>query len=92
MDIFPSTISTGMTNEEPGEGVNKDLKGFQLDHAYQGDPVRRNLDVFHRLIDRSSPAILSHMVDKKLERRAREELPDDVKRLLKAPEIPSQKE
>ena len=48
LDIFPETIATGMTNEEPGEGVNKDLKSFQIDHAYQGDGQRRNLDTFHR--------------------------------------------
>ena len=87
MDIFPDTISTGMTSEEPGEAANKDIKRFQLDNSYQGSPQRRNLDTFHRLMDRSSPSVLIHLVDKKLERRSREELPDDVKALLKNPKV-----
>ena len=87
LPVFPDTIGTGMTNEEPGENVNKDLKHFQIDHAFQGDAQRRNLDTFHRLMDRSRPAVLVHLVDKKLERRAREELPAEVKALLKEPEV-----
>ena len=82
MQIFPSTISTGMVSEEPGESANKDLKRFQVENSYQGDPVRRNLDTFNRLIDRSNPEILQFLVDKKLERRSHEELPDDVKHLF----------
>ena len=87
MDIFPSTITTGMTSEEPQEAANKDMKRFQLDNAYQGSAQRRNLDTFHRLMDRSSPLILVHLVDKKLERRSREELPNDVQALLKKPDV-----
>ena len=76
-----------MTAEEPQEAVNKDLKHFQIDNVYQGCPQRRNLDTFHRLMDRSHPSVLNHLVDKKLERRAREELPAEALRLMKAPEM-----
>ena len=48
LDLFPDTIGTGMTTEEPAESANKDLKGFQIDHAWQGNAQRRNLDTFNR--------------------------------------------
>ena len=74
LSIFPSTLSTGMTSEEPAESANKDIKSFQLDHAFQGDPQRRNLDTFHRLMDRSCPAITAFLVVAKLENRAKKPL------------------
>ena len=82
LNVFPPTISTGMISEEPGEAANKDLKKFQIEHAFQGDPERRNLDTMHRLIDRSNPQILKHLVDKKLEKRDNEPTPDEVLDLL----------
>ena len=85
--VLPETIGTGMNSEEAEECANKDTKSFQIDHSFQGDAQRRNLDTFHRLTDRSHPAISAHLVDKKLERRKREELPAEVKKMLKAPEI-----
>ena len=66
-----------MMSEEPEESANKDIKNFQLEHAFQGDPQRRNLDTFHRLIDRSGPAFTAFLVDAKLEKRARQSLPPD---------------
>ena len=51
-------------------------------------PQRRNLDTFHRLMDKFSSSVLTHLIDKKLERRSREALPADVLALLKAPEAP----
>ena len=48
LPLFPDTIGTGMTSEEPAEAANKDIKCFQIEHAWQGDPIRRNLDTFHR--------------------------------------------
>ena len=89
--MFPETIGTGMTSEEASESANKDVKNFQIDHAYQGNPQRRTLDTFHRLVDRSSPPVLVHLVDKKLERRAKEKIPSEVLALLKAPEAPQPK-
>ena len=91
LPLFPDTIGTGMTSEEASESANKDIKNFQIDHAFQGNPVRRNLDTFHRLVDRSSPLVLVHLVDKKLERRAREKKSLEVLVLLKAPEAPHMK-
>ena len=85
--LLPATLSSGMTTEEPGECANKDLKSFQIDHAFQGDPQRRNLDTFHRLMDRSCPAVLEFLVDAKLEKRAKEPLPAEVIALLKNPEV-----
>ena len=88
LNIFPDTIGTGMTSEEPAESANKDIKRFQIEHAFQGNAQRRNKDTFHRLMDRSHPSVLAHLVDKKLERRKREPLPKEVQALLKAPEAP----
>ena len=75
-----------MTSEEASESGNKDTKNFQIDHVFQGNPERGNIDTFHRLIDRCSPPVLVYLVNKKLERRAREELPLKVLVLLKDPE------
>ena len=85
MRIFPPTITTGMLSEESGESANKDIKKFQLENSFQGDVQRRNLDTFHRLCDRSHPKILACLVDKKLERRAKEQLPKEVLQLLEDP-------
>ena len=82
LKVFPSTLTTGMMSEEPGESANKDIKRFQIENAFQGDPERRNLDTFNRLIDRSNPKVLYFLVDKKLERRSSEELPQEVLDLL----------
>ena len=37
LTVFPSTIATGMTSEEPAEGANKFVKRFQVENAFQGD-------------------------------------------------------
>ena len=87
LSIFPSTLSTGMTSEEPAESANKDLKSFQLDHAFQGDPQRRNLDTFHRLMDRSCPAVTAFLVDDKLEKRAKQPLPAEALALMENPVV-----
>ena len=67
-----------MNSEEAKEYANKDVKSFQIDHLFQAHAQRRNLDIFHRPIDRSYPANLTHFVDKKQERREREELSPEV--------------
>ena len=84
--MFPETIGTVITSEEASESANKDAKNFQIDHAFQGNSERGNIDTFHRLIDRCSPPVLVYLVDRKLERRAREKLPLEVVAVLKDPE------
>ena len=69
-----------MMSEKPAESANQDIKNCQLEHAFQGDLQRRNLDTFHRLIDRSGrsgPAFTVFLVDAKLEKRVRQSLPPD---------------
>ena len=39
-------------SEEAQEGSNQDIKDFQLDHSRQMGFETRNLDTFHRLLDR----------------------------------------
>ena len=63
-----------MMSEEPAESANQDIKNCQLEHAFQGNPQRRNLDTFHRLIDRPGPAITPFLVDAMLEKIARQHL------------------
>ena len=52
-----------MMSEEPADSAIKVIKNCQVEHAFQGDPQRRNLDTFHRVIDRSSPAITAFLVN-----------------------------
>ena len=85
LSIFPSTLSTGMMSEEPAESANKDIKNFQLDHAFQGCPQRRNLDTFHRLLDRSCPAVTAFLVDAKLDKRAKQQVPEEAMALMEIP-------
>ena len=85
MRVFPPTITTGMLSEESGESCNKDIKKFQIENSFQGEAQRRNIDTFNRLSDRSHPKILACLVDKKLERRAKEPLPSEVLELLENP-------
>ena len=70
-----------------GEAANTDIKKFGFHNLYQGSAQRRKLDTFHTLIDRSSLAILIHLVEMKLEHISREEMPADVKALLKNPKM-----
>ena len=58
---------------------------------FQGDLQRRILDSFNRLMDRSYPAVLAHLVDRKLKWRKKEKLPSEVLALLKAPTPPVMK-
>ena len=44
---------------------------------------------FCRWVDRSSPPVLVYLVDNKLEKRAREELPSEVSALFKTPKVKS---
>ena len=59
------------------------LSAFQISHSRQTSLVDRNLDVFHRLLDRSDPVILSYLYKTKKNRRNKENFPDDVKKLCK---------
>ena len=83
--LFPSTITSGMLSEEPSESCNKDLKKWQIEHAIQSDPVRRNLDVFNRLLDRSDPVVHSHLESKKMHKKFYP-YPQEVLNLCKNPE------
>ena len=46
-------------SEEAQEGSNQDIKDFQLDHSRQMGFEVRNLDTFHRLLDRSDPKVVA---------------------------------
>ena len=46
-------------SEEAQEGSNQDIKDFQLDHSRQMGFETRNLDTFHRLLDRSDPKVVA---------------------------------
>ena len=52
-----------MMSEEPADSAIKVIKNCQVEHAFQGDPQRRNLGTFHRVIDMSGPAITVFLVD-----------------------------
>ena len=64
---------------------------FQIENAFQGDLQRRILDSFNRLMDKSYPSVLDHLVDRKLERRKKEKLQSEVLALPKAPTPPVMK-
>ena len=57
---FP-TLRLYHLSEESSESVNKFLKSFQLDHAFQGDLRLRNLQTFQKLIARSDPEVHRHL-------------------------------
>ena len=40
------------------ESANKDIKKIILEHARQNSLENRNLDTFHRMMERSDPVIL----------------------------------
>ena len=82
--LFPKTITAGMLSEEPLESSNKDVRKFQVEHARQCDPIMRNLDVFHRLLDRSDPHILNYFEkNRKKHRRDCDSFPAEVIALCK---------
>ena len=87
MRLLPATLNSSLTTEQPKKSANKDLKSFQIDHAFQGDSLRRNLETFHRLMDRSCTAVLAFLVDDKLEKRAKKPLPAEATALLKNLEV-----
>ena len=75
--LFPPTITSGMLSEEGSESANKDIKAWQNNHSRQSDPVKRNLDTFHPLMDRSDPLVLLHF-DTKKSRKIYEPFPKEV--------------
>ena len=74
MELFPDSVTSGILSEEPAESSNKDVKRFQTNLARQNSHENRNLDVFHRLMDRSDPHILHHFERQRKERRKRQEI------------------
>ncbi len=87
LELFPATISSGQMSEEPQESSNKDVKSFQIQHSRQTSLKERNLDTFHRMMDRSDPVILSYLFQKKKNRRNKDEaFPPDVLALCKTSE------
>ena len=83
LQFFPPTITTGMVSEEGSEATNKIVRRFQLEHAFQGSAQQRGLDTFNRLCDLSSPRVLVHLQDTKVNRRTKEPLPLEVQQLMK---------
>ena len=84
LELFPDSITSGMLSEEPAESCNKDLKKFQISHARQDSAEHRNLDVFHRLLDRSDPHIVSLIAGQRGNRRKSGDVfPKDVLNLCK---------
>ena len=80
-----------MTSKESVESTYKFVKHFQVENAFQGDLLRINLDIFHRLMDRSCPSVLAFLVGTKLERKKKGKLHPDVIALLKGPTAPVSK-
>ena len=77
--LFPPELTAGMMSEEPAEASNKDVKEFQRNHSFQGNYKQKNLDVFHRMCDRSDPAVHRFFVKEKVEKRSKHEtIPQDV--------------
>ena len=80
--LFPPTITSGMLSEEGSESANKDIKAWQNTHSRQSDPVKRNLDTFNRLLDRSDPLVLMNF-DTKKNKKIYEPFPKEVLDLCK---------
>ena len=57
---FP-TLTLAHLSEESSEASNLYLKDFQAGHAYQGDVVKRNLNTFHRLLERFDVEVHCHL-------------------------------
>ena len=84
IQLFPKTLTSGHLSEEPAESSNKDVKSYQTQHSRQNDPTLRNIDVFHRMLDRSDPKISNHVAfDRKNKRKRSEVFPNAVMALLK---------
>ena len=71
---FP-TLRLYHLSEESSEAVNKFLKSFQLDHAFQGDLRLRNMQTFQKLMARSDPEVHRHL-DRQTLRAERRQDPD----------------
>ena len=79
LNLLPPELTAGMLSEEPAEASNKDTKHFQKFHAFQGDPVKKNKQVFLRMMDRSDPFMHSLFIDQHVKSRTKhEEIPEDV--------------
>ena len=77
--LFPPELTAGMMSEEPAEASNKDVKEFQRNHSFQGNYKQKNLDVFHRMCDRSDPVVHRYFVKEKVDARAKNDnIPQDV--------------
>ena len=72
---FP-TLRLYHLSEESSEAVNKFLKSFQLDHAFQGDLRLRNLQTFQKLMARSDPEVHRHLDRQTLRAERQREDPD----------------
>ena len=72
---FP-TLRLYHLSEESSEAVNKFLKSFQLDHAFQGDLRLRNLQTFQKLMARSDPEVHRHLDRQTLRAERAREDPD----------------
>ena len=85
---FP-TLRLSHLSEESGESLNKYLKSYQLEHAFQGDLRKRNLHTFRKLIARSDPEVHRHFdratVKAEQKKRPLEDYPPEIQALAKSP-------
>ena len=85
IQLFPDSIMSGVLSEEPAEASNKDVKHFQLNHARQDSHEHRNIDVFHRQMDRLDPQILHYYEkNRKAQRKSHDVFPRAVLELCKS--------
>ena len=79
LQLLPPTLTAGMLSEEPAEASNKDVKFFQKYHTFQGVPKTKNLQVFHRMMDRSDPLSHSLFLDRHVKAKPKhDDIPEDV--------------
>ena len=58
IQVFPATIRSGMTSEQPQEHINKFIVEFQTKHSRQIGYVERNTDTMNRLLEQSDPIVM----------------------------------
>jgi hypothetical protein len=76
-------LPLGLLSEEPSEANNRRLRLAKWNHSRLNSRINTFTDMYNRCMDGSDPIVLSYIVEEKLSKRPKRNLPPEVADLIK---------
>jgi hypothetical protein len=75
-------LPLGLLSEEPSEANNRRLRLAKWNHSRRNSRINTFTDMYNRCMDGSDPMVLSYIVEEKLAKRPKRNLPPEVEDLI----------